>query len=67
MKLSIATLVISAMLACTANAAPLLAPPHAKHRVVMCDHARPGTKLWKECHPKKAPKIIRHHKAPLPR
>lgn len=56
MKLSIATLVIGAMLACTANAAPPASQPAPKQRVVTCDQARPGTKLWKECSKKKVVK-----------
>lgn len=62
MRLSIAALVVSALLVGTANAAPPEAPPSPKHHVVTCDQARPGSKLWKQCHPKKAPKIVRQPK-----
>ncbi|WP_370677304.1 hypothetical protein [Pleomorphomonas sp. PLEO] len=65
MRLSIATLIVGALLVGTANAAPPDGPPPpSKHRVVTCDQARPGTGFWKQCHPKKPPRHVRQPPAP---
>jgi hypothetical protein len=64
MRLSIATLIVGALLVGTANAAPPDGPRPPKHRVVTCDQARPGSKLWKQCHPKKAVRHVTQPKAP---
>lgn len=67
MRISIAALVVSALLVGTANAAPPDAPRGpfpGKHRVVTCDQARPGTKLWKQCHRRAPPRIVREPRAP---
>jgi len=64
MRFSIAALIVGAMLVGTANAAPPDAPPPPKHRVVTCEQARPGTKLWKQCHRRIPPRVVREPRAP---
>lgn len=66
MRFSIATLIVSAMLVCTANAAPPKMPPPPKHRVVTCDQARPGTRLFRECHRRAPPKVVKRLRAERP-